>query len=748
MTISEILTRAANRKLRASFIGQLAMLAPITVGAQVQDTARDVILQEIIVTAQKRAENVMEVPISITALSGQDLADSGARTLNEFNGVVPGITFTGNATHGISHISIRGVSGSAINLMEDPIAIYIDGAYQFNQTFGVNTLFDIESFEVVRGPQGTLQGRNATAGALLITTSDPEPELGGYVRASMASEEEYRVQGVLTGPLSDTLSGRLAVDYIDERGWAKNTFDGSYLGGTEAISARGILLWTPNDELRARLSVNYQTAKNTGALARWSVITVNPDPNARLVVLPASPPTLIIPKEEQDGFTDGHFTANRSNTAQFDMLNNTLELSYDFGGATLVSLTSFNNYTIDGRADADMLAVSPREAYSIQQSESSLVSEELRLQSNGDRRLSWILGGYASTIEQDTFWDTHNHLYTEPTIGSRMTDAEQTYVSFAGFGDVTYRATQRLSLTGGLRYTYETKDFSTIRTIPAFPSGVPLAPGFDYFPPQESWDDVSFRTLASFQASDDFLVYASYSKGFKSGGFNAFANTQPFGPEELYSLEIGTKAELFNDRARITLSVYDSDYENLQVTSAGLDAGGLIVRNAAEASIRGFELEFDTAITDSLRFSGNLAHIDAEYELFPNTPNAFGTLVDASGNRLMRAPEWQYFARLIHQADLSSAWSIESQAAWRWRDTLYFSATNQDPSEAALRSEPGGELGARISLHNRDSQLTVALFGNNLTNERLVTNLGFTYARPLANFNKPRIYGLELTKRF
>lgn len=730
--------------LLAAILAGAPEASPAQAEARLESSAPAI--EEVIVTAQKRAENLMAVPISITAISAKSLSDIGAKSLNEFNAVAPGITFTGNTGHGISNISVRGVSGASAYMLEDPVAIYTDGSYQFNQTFGINTLSDIASIEVVRGPQGTLQGRNATAGALLIRTADPEQQFGGYLTASIASEEEYRVQGAITGPLSSTLSARLAVDYVDERGWGRNGFDGSRVGANETLNARAILLWTPDDALSARLALNYQSSRIAPAIARWSVLTINPNPAAPALVPAGSPPTAPLPEAQRNLILDDdEFALNRRTSTRIDSPGATLEVSYDLGAATLVSITSAHRHEIKGQADSDGTALFPREGYNQQDTKGSLISEELRLQSGDDGALKWILGGYASRIEQDLFWDIHNHRYTVPAEIHTLFTADQTYVSYAAFGDATYRLTDSFSLTGGVRYTHEEKDFVSSRTALSFPLDAPLAPVFNFTPSEESWDDVSYRAVASFTPREGLLAYASFSKGFKSGGFNAFSPDPAFEPEKLYSYELGMKADLLDGRARALLSVYDSDYENLQVSS-GVPSGGFVIRNAAEAEIRGMEIEVEGALSDALRVAANVAYIDAEYVSFPTAPDVFSIPADASGNRLLRTPEWQYFAQIVHTAALGSAWRVESQASWRWRDTIYFTATNQDAP--TLRSEPSGELGARISFHNDAQDLSVAIFGNNLTNERVPSNVSLTFARPLATFNKPLIYGLELTKRF
>lgn len=198
-------------------------------------------IADIIVTAQKREERIQDVPIAITVVGGEALNRSGAKNLTELQGIAPGIFVSGNSSYGGSPISIRGTAGTNATLLDDPVAVYVNGVYQSSGTFSGTSFLDIGSIEVVRGPQGTLQGRNATAGAVLVRTADPTSTLGGYARLSVAAPLEVRGEAAIGGPLTDTLGVRLAGNFFHERGWARNTFNGDHIGGGHGYAVRGTL---------------------------------------------------------------------------------------------------------------------------------------------------------------------------------------------------------------------------------------------------------------------------------------------------------------------------------------------------------------------------------------------------------------------------------------------------------------------------------------------------------------------------
>lgn len=344
-------------------------------------------------------------------------------------------------------------------------------------------------------------------------------------------------------------------------------------------------------------------------------------------------------------------------------------------------------------------------------------------------------------------FDIFNLNFSVPRNQDASFHAVQTNPSYAGFADATYAITDKLSLTGGLRYTYEDKDFTNLYLNTNLATGAPVLGPILFKAPTKEFYDTSYRGKLTYQFTPDVFTYVSYSKGFKSGGFNAFAvGAQPgYAPERLYSTEVGAKAYLFDRRAYVAGSVYDNQYDNLQVTS-GVPTGGVVITNAATAKIKGFELEGELRPIRNLALTGNIAYVDATYDSFPRAPNILGVQVNASGNRLTNAPQWQYYLMATYDLRLNDVWNAQTQLSYRWRDTVYFTPTDQNLPN--LRGAPDGELGARINFHNEPLALTVSLYGTNLNDKRVVAGEGITFSYPQAFFNKPRSVGVQIEKKF
>lgn len=700
---------------------------------------------DIIVTAQKRAERLMSVPISITALSAEALNRTGSKNLIELQSVIPGLYVSGNTGYSVTPIAIRGVSGTGNALGDEPVAVYVDGVFQNAQTVSTNDFLDIAGLEVVRGPQGTLQGRNSTAGALLIRTQDPSNVFGGYLRASISTPTEYRVQGAITGPLSDTLTARLAVGAVDELGWANNTFTGTRAGGQNSTSIRSILLWRPGT-VRFRLSAGYTKTSSSVAIQRFAQTIVNPVGQAVILGVNATPKTPLTSAQLNSIFDDNNIALNVIPRADVKTPYGTLEATIGLGGIDLVSITGYVHLKIDGQSDSDGLALTDRQGYNLNHQTLSTLSQEVRLQSSGTGPFSWIVGGYATHIIGTQDIALYNLSFSTGRDQYLHSIAHQINDALAPFADATFKFTEQLSVTGGVRYTHETKDFRRTSGFYNLANVLYPAPPFSaYNPPKAVFNDTSYRAKLAYTPSHDALFYASYSKGFKSGGFNALGNDPAFAPETLTSAEVGAKLGLFDRRLSLTASAYHNDYDNLQVT-AGVPAGGVAIYNAAKAKIDGGELEAHARLSDALTFDANVAYTKAHYTSFPNAQGVLGNIVNATGNTLARAPRWQFYLAPTFAFKIGSDWTAQAQASYRWRSRIFFFATDQDAT--TLQSGSLGEMGARLGVTRPALGLTLAIVATNLTNERAVTNEQSLFNYPVASFNKPRSVGLQIEKSF
>lgn len=703
-------------------------------------------VDEIIVTAQKRDERLQDVPISITAVNGETLVRSGAKNMTELQGVVPGLYVSTNSGYGGAPISIRGTAGTNSTLLDDPVAVYVNGVYQSSGTFGGSALFDIGSIQVVRGPQGTLQGRNATAGALLIESANPGSSLGGYLRTAYADPSEVRAEGAIGGPVSDTLGARLAVSYYDEEGWGENTFDGRPIGGGRGLSARSTLRWQPTADFDARLVVSHLYAYAKPALARYAATAFNPSPTGPLVLPGTATPTTPLTSAQLRALEDDNYALNRPTFNRTSTDSLALNLNWNLGSVDLVSVTGYDRIDAQGASDSDGLPRTDREGFNTGALPAEDFSQELRVQSDGVEPFSWILGAYYSLADQDMDFLIHN---LQLTVADRRTTrfvAHQETRSYAGFADATFRITPEIAIIGGARYTRETKDFSFDRTIYNFDTGATIAPLFQYRPDQAEFTNTSYRVKATYEPTSDLLFYVSYSTGFKSGGFNAFGADAAFDPEELKSLEIGIKADLLDRRATVAMAAYSNQYDNLQVR-VGVPAGGIAITNAADSKIDGFEFEGTVRPIPGLSFTGNIAYTNARFSSFPLARNLLDQgPFDASGNRLPRTPEWQYYLQGSYAPELTDNVTGLFEVSYRWRDRIYLYQTDQ--TSPTVQGEPLGELGMRAGVTLESSQITITAFGTNLTDDRSASGANITFSYPNVSFNKPRTIGIQIGKTF
>ena len=703
-------------------------------------------LDAIIVTAQKRDERIQDVPIAISVVSAEALVRSGAKNMTELQGVTPGIYISGNSGYAGSPISIRGTAGTNSTLLDDPVAVYVNGVYQSSGTFGGSALLDIGSVQVVRGPQGTLQGRNATAGALLIETANPGSSLGGFLRASYADPSELRAEGAIGGPLSDTLGARLAVGYYDEKGWGRNTFDNQRIGGGRGFTARATLFWRPTSDLDARLVVGHAYTYAEPALARYAATAFNPSPTGPLILAGTATPTTPLTSAQLSALEDDQYALNRPTFNRTTDDSIALNLTYSIGPVDLVSVTGYDKVDLDGASDSDGLARTDREGFNTGKLPAKNFSQELRLQSNDDGQLSWILGAYYSSAIQDMDFLIDN---LQLTVADRRVTrflADQDTRSYAGFADATFHVTPQIAIIGGVRYTRETKDFAFDRTISNYDTGASLAPLFQYRPDQAEFTNTSYRVKATYQPTTDVLLYASYSTGFKSGGFNAFGSDPAFDPEQLKSFEVGIKADLMDRRATVALAAYSNKYDNLQVR-VGVPAGGIAITNAADSKIDGFELEGTLRPRSDLSFTGNVAYTNARFSSFPLARNLLDQgPFDASGNKLPRTPEWQYYLQASYTPRLSDSMTGLLEASYRWRDRIYLYQTDQ--ASPTVQGKPIGELGLRAGVTLEPSQVSITAFATNLTDERSVNGANITFSYPNVSFNKPRVVGVQIEKKF
>lgn len=734
-----------------------ALLAPMLAASplKAQTTARTPVTEaetpaaadDIIVTAQKRAERLQDVPISISVIGGEQIKSLGAKSLAELQGVVPSVYVSTNNGFGTSSITVRGTGGGSVSYADDPVASYLDDVYLGRgSAIGASDLLDIGGVEVVRGPQGTLQGRNATAGAILLRSKDPSSTPEGTITAMVADPAEYRVSAAYGGPIGGDVRMRVAAGYTNERGWAYNPVLNTRLGGRESYQGR-IVAMAGSGPVKIRATVDYSDYEDRPAAIRYAQTPFNPLPTGGLV--PTNPLLLTLntpltPAELSRIVDDNIYALNRPNYSKVRGGGATLRATVDLGAVEAVSISAYRLTRIDAAQDTDGLDRTDREGFNSGFVYTDQYSQELRLQSTGQGPFSFILGLYGYTETLTARFRNSNLRYTGTVNILTGIDGKQETTSYAAFADATLRLSSNLSVIGGVRYTSDQKDINRTTVLTDVSTGI-ITSSVSFLPPTAKWTDVSYRGKIVFKPTEHTMIYASYSKGFKGGGFNLFGNEPAFNPETLFSAEVGAKADFLDGALSLSVAAYDNRYKNLQVRS-GVPTGGTILTNAADSRIKGAEIEATIRPVEGLTLSGNASYTDAVFSSFPGAQDVFGVPTDASGNTLPRSPKWQYYLSGDYSTPIGQDWKVSAGVNYRYRSQIYFYHTSQD--SPTYRGEPIGELGARIAVKNEADKYEVALFGSNLLNKRAVSNIAVAFSYPVASFNRPRVIGLQFRKDF
>ena len=723
-----------------------------------QSASRQTTLEEVVVTAQRRQESSQDVPIAITALTTEFLIEKDIRTLEDLNGLVPGFVTTNSVAYSQAPLSIRGIGGSngGANIFADePVAVYVDGIYIGRLSFSTADLVDISSLEVIRGPQGTLFGRNSTAGALLINTASPTEELEGNISAGWTSLDEWRTSAVVSGALAkNKILARAAVSYSDRSGFGDNLVDGSDLGGSEDFTARLRLRFLASETLTIDLINEYQDRK--AKPLTFQIADVN-NPLA-------SSPFLL--RDDLDQMLDSNnFAINDLQFANSETLSSTLAINWELGDIVLDLLSGYRSWELNGAQDSDGSGFSNFNNNG--RFDNKQFNQEIRIRSNNERRTEWVAGVYYLHEDNKMSPLSINNFNGFFGLGTNaIFNAFQDLDAVAVFADVAFQTTDQLTIRIGGRFSHENKKFENNQdvfvlnggTVPPFIPGIgglTLPPGTVLIPPatfndEENWDDFSGRAVLDYKISKDVLLYASYTQGFKSGGFNSFGLDPAFKPENIEAIEFGAKADFMKNRLRTNLSVFFYDYTNLQVRRP-VPTGGAFVENAPAADVTGFELEFTALPAQGLRITGNVAYLDTEFKggqlsavpkdlLFPiGAPIPLET-VDIDGNRLSRAPKWQLYLAGDYTFKLGNWGTSNLLVSLQHQSSVFFTETDQD--QPTFRSNGWEEVDVRLTFSTADERYELALFGSNIFDSRHITQVSALGSFPLGAVNESAKFGI------
>jgi len=851
-------------------------------------------LEEIVVTAQKRAQNVQDVPISLTAVSGSFMEESGIATLQDLGGYVPNLSLSQSSNVANQRIILRGVGSVGDSAIEPSVAVFIDGVYYPRPSSVVGSLTDLEMVEVLRGPQGTMFGRNASMGALNIRTAKPVQDLAGKLRVSYGNYDAVRTSGNVSGGITDKAAGRLSFEYSDRDGYGKNTYTGhnnsSVVGAWEDYSLRGQLDYAFTDDININLSADYAKVNNKGNVIEVldkSVLVPNYSNTLSAILSPTGP---FNPTGDTPEMTDGYDHLIHQDHRDFgndEQYGIAATIDWKVADHTIRSITAvrkWTNATFETvlRLPADLL--NRDTTYDL-----DTVSQELQILSPSGGKFEYVAGMYFHHedygIDQNfdigadfcapTFGNLVQARYATtaipkfataiapllgplataapgiagaiitgaitsgpvldaafglpagtgtallaaaptaaPTIGGLAsatctagpgdnaidTQFNQNLTSFALFGQLTMHVTDKLSLTGGLRWTRDDKDgsFTSIIRNPVLappsltnPFGIDLRTAENASGLKFSDNQVTWLANLSYKLTDNIMAYGTYSTGYKTGGFNsegfnsigvASGLSRTFGSETTKNYEFGVKSTLFDKTLTTNLAYFNTEVSNFQ--DRQFDGVNFLVRNAGILTQQGMEMDIQAQPTSNLYAVMGVSLLDSNFDSFPNATNlpavvattqntnrALAQLglppiavppLDLTGTRNHFSPEWQFSL----MAEWSGAVPKMDKLGWYLRlEHQYVSAqnigaeTNNNPQTV---QDDYQLMNLRFGIRSRNDKWDVAMFARNvfdkgycqtIYNQPVGTTLGLVDPATGGGMQRcvmgePRTWGIEASYSF
>lgn len=707
--------RTLNRRLAAA-----AFAVCVPLGAQGQDEQTPVVLEAVTVTATKVGESdLMRTPLSVTAFNDAYLEDMVVANIRDLVLTTPGLMISQNTD--LAQIYIRGVGSNNVFAGSDPSStIHQDGVYLARPQNSFGNFLDVERIEVLRGPQGTLYGRNSVGGTINIISKRPSlTSLEALGRLTVGNENLWRAETYVNGALTDTVAGSLALQRSQRDPYRQNVAPtGNDVDDEDVKSARAQLLWKATDSAEVLLRGDYYE-DDTQLYGGNS---------------PIVPPTSPAPLARSIVGDPGKVALNGPSRAQREAAGTSAEVNLVLSDRwTLKSLSAYrdNSYAAISDPDGTELDINR----TLLTEDQKQYSQEFNLIGSYER-LQWFLGAFYFAEDVDSTIEVQARAANLSTIFAPHLDTD----TWAVFGQVEYGVTDRLSLTLGGRYTDERKRWA--RPAGRFVTDTSTRTlDLTLLPQIGDYEEFTPRVGFEYAMTEESLLYGSVSRGFKSGGFN-ITSTRPGGydPETMLAYEVGWKSR-FGGRLQMSLSAFHYDYEDLQV-QAFIVPGTADITNAASAKINGSELEMLAQVTDGLRLGIGVAYLDATYDDYRSAPIGGGLTIDASGNRLNNSPEWSANASAEYVHALGSG-RLRVSAEYGWKSEVFFTTSN-NPRE---HQDGYGVGNASIGYESGSERLEVSLWARNLADEAYVTGAG-TIVNTTGRYGPPRTYGLAVTVRY
>jgi len=714
----------------------------------------------IIVSAQRRNQDIQDVPIAITAITGDALAESGVVDPRDLTQMVPSLSMQAGTAASTTSLFIRGVGiGDFNSNTTGAVGVYVDDVFIGSNAAKLFNVFDGDGIEVLKGPQGTLYGRNTTAGAIRFSSRKPTDYFTGNLSASYGRFNEFRLEGGVGGPLvQDTVAMRVSGLYHTRDGTVFNRVTGNKVNDLEMWAGRAIVDITPGPGSLIRLSVH--GGKNTGGARQFQHRGQGVDFFGDPAFLPDGTPT--------DGLgyadTDGDIYAGDYNVEgkeRISVFGASLTGEFEFDGVKLTSISAFEKVNRATLEDTDAMPYDVVTAY--YEDRPRQFSQEVRLQSADDGPINWIVGGYYfhDKLTTDSSFDLLR-VFRDPddllgtfdpvnSLGLLRYPYTQKTDSYAAFGQADVELGDGLTATLGLRYSHDRIDMDFHSLFDAVGGIDPVKNYSDVVLPlldfndRTSFDDLSWRAALNYDTGDT-LVYASFSKGYNSGGYAGGASTEllqmePFDSENLYAYEVGVKSDLFDRKLRLSASGFYYDYRDLQVFVFDLSGPIPIQRklNAGNARIYGFEAEATVRPNEWVDFFGAFTLMDSKYKKFA----ALGG-DDYSGNRLINAPKFAAAGGINVTVPLSGSGTLKGRLDGSYTSSIYLYPDNFAINKVGSH----GQMNARIAWETADEKYEIAAYARNFLGEHYVTAIFPIVTMDQINYNDPSTYGVQVTAKF
>jgi iron complex outermembrane receptor protein len=740
------------KQLHKQILGLCTALCCVTNLALAQGSSA---LEEVIVTAQHREQNIQDVPIAITALSQDALKKSDIFDAASISQHVPGVAYAEFAP-GQALIAIRGISSADDGAgLENSTAMFLDGVY-IGRGAGINfDMFDLERIEVLKGPQGTLFGRNAIGGAFNVVTSKPSDEFTAKVGATVGNEGIVRAQGMASGPISEKLAGKISVNHRQHDGFVDNVLLGTELHDEDQISVRGQLR-LDLDSSEWLLSADYMDDDRADV--------------GRTVLADNAPVSLIM---AANGVTGPRQNASpRDGFSKREAYGFSLQGDIEFGNGTLTSISAHRHIETDWEqaavgAGLGALGLPFDEVIDGVVEEIDTYSQELRWTSSLGEDINYTAGFFYFREETDRVEQfkitaagtyagfTQTALGSQAIIGNEYTRTENETNSYATYGQLDWAFRENWNLTVGLRFTYDVATAVDCGNLPAtgpfaaFPACAGVGGSLNVVnetfsvSPSDNWDDLSYKVALQYFPNDDVMIYGSITTGYKSGGFAgsqgvASSASIPVDPETAINYELGFKGDLFDNTLRLNMTGFYTDYEDLQIVRFGPVTGSAFgtfqTTNIGQADIYGIEVEWGWYPTENIRVLGNYAYMDSEVTgLLINTT---GGLVDASGSNLRQAPESSWNG-IVGYTLPTAMGTFDFQVEYSYMDEQI-----NDYIDQRTVIQQHELVDARIAWTSNDEKWEVAVWGKNLTDEEYFSHSYVIGPGVFGFWGPPQTYGI------